>query len=225
MSYRSRLAPATSTLPIVGLAPAKAAPPPEDALVRVEPAVPLDEEPSPPPLRARRKGTSANSGERVAIAACCFHAVQGAPGPACDGRRRLRLTRQRPSPRPLLLPQPRVMRALPVTSSSPAVALTSTTGATWKTFAPGAAPAGRVLDTAGLQEVANNGTRGERVYLKGQFVVNFADANRAVLRPTSGQSGGLGAQSARHRRLSCRRVASQSWFHREPRRCAALRDH
>ena len=49
-----------------------------------------------------------------------------------------------------------------------------------------------MLDTAGLQEVANNGTRGERVYLKGQFVVNFADANRAVLRPTSGQSGGLG---------------------------------
>ena len=48
-----------------------------------------------------------------------------------------------------------------------------------------------MLDTAGLREVANNGTRGERVYLKGQFVVNFADANRAVLRPTSGQSGGL----------------------------------
>jgi hypothetical protein len=39
--------------------------------------------------------------------------------------------------------------------------------------------------------VANNGTRGERVYLKGQFVVNFADANRAVLRPTSGQPGAL----------------------------------
>ena len=88
-------------------------------------------------------------------------------------------------------PTPMVMRALPVTSSSPGVALTSTTGTTWKTFAPGAAPAGRMLDTAGLREVANNGLRGERVYLKGQFVVNFADANRAVLRPTSGQSGGL----------------------------------
>ena len=89
-----------------------------------------------------------------------------------------------------------VMRALPVTSSSPAVALTSTTGATWKTFAPGQAPAGRVLDTAGLRDVANNGTRGERIYLKGEFVVNFADANRAVLRPTRDESdqrsGGLG---------------------------------
>ena len=85
---------------------------------------------------------------------------------------------------------PTVMRALPVTDSSPAVALTSTTGATWKTFAPGEAPAGRTLDTAGLREVASNGLRGERAYLKGQFVVNFADANRAVLRPTSGPSGG-----------------------------------
>ncbi len=88
-------------------------------------------------------------------------------------------------------PEPSVMRALPVTAASPAVALTSTTGATWKTFAPGTAPVGRTLDTAGLRGVASNGLRGERVYLKGQFVVNFADANRAVLRPTSGQSGGL----------------------------------
>jgi len=51
--YRSRLAPATGTLPIVGLPLVKAAPPPEDALVRVEPAVPLEEEPAPPPLRAK----------------------------------------------------------------------------------------------------------------------------------------------------------------------------
>jgi hypothetical protein len=53
-----------------------------------------------------------------------------------------------------------------------------------------------LLDNAGLREVANNGTRGERAYLKGHFVVNFADANRAVLRPIEGQtgdeSGGLG---------------------------------
>jgi hypothetical protein len=52
-----------------------------------------------------------------------------------------------------------------------------------------------LLDNAGLREVANSGTRGERVYLRGQFVVNFADANRAVLRPTGAQtpeSAGLG---------------------------------
>jgi hypothetical protein len=84
------------------------------------------------------------------------------------------------------------MRALPVTGPSPAVALTSTTGASWKTFEPGEAPPGRVLDEAGLRDVADNGIRGERVYLKGQFVVNFADANRAVLRPSAPSSDGLG---------------------------------
>jgi hypothetical protein len=87
---------------------------------------------------------------------------------------------------------PTVMRALPAGSASPAVALTSTTGATWKTFAPGQAPAGKMVDSSGLRDVANNGTRGDRLYLKGQFVVNFADANRAVLRPTAdGVSSGL----------------------------------
>jgi hypothetical protein len=33
--------------------------------------------------------------------------------------------------------------------------------------------------------VADRGLSGERTYLKGQFVVNFADANKAVLRPRS----------------------------------------
>jgi len=95
---------------------------------------------------------------------------------------------------------PTVLRALPVTSSSPAVAIASTTGATWKTFAPGQLPAGRVLDTAGLRQVADNGIGGERVYLKGQFVVNFADGNRAVLRPTisgSTQRAGVTSRNAR----------------------------
>ena len=199
------------------------APPPEDALVRVEPAVAL-EEPPPPPLRPRRKGTLVNSGETVAIARAASTPLKAPRAQAVTDADSLPngttpLAAASPSV------EPRVMRALPVTSSSPAVALTSTTGATWKTFAPGAAPAGRVLDTAGLQEVANSGTRGERVYLKGQFVVNFADANRAVLRPTSGQSGGLGAQSARHRQLPSWRVAAKSRLHCEPRRRATLRDH
>ncbi len=44
-------------------------------------------------------------------------------------------------------------------------------------------PAGRLVNTGDLKEIADGGTGGERVYLKGQFVVNFADANRAVLRP------------------------------------------
>ena len=145
--------------------------------------MPLEDEPSAVPLRPGRKSTGPNVGEKIAVAraaATPLKALRAQPVTASD---------LQPNESPVAAmtsasPEPRVMRALPVTASSPAVALTSTTGATWKTFAPGEAPAGRTLDTAGLREVASTGLRGERVYLKGQFIVNFADANRAVLRPT-----------------------------------------
>ena len=44
-------------------------------------------------------------------------------------------------------------------------------------------PLGRLIGTNDLKDLADHGMAGERVYLKGQFVVNFSDANRAVLRP------------------------------------------
>ena len=44
-------------------------------------------------------------------------------------------------------------------------------------------PIGRLIGTNDLKEIADQGTGGERIYLQGQFVVNFSDANRAVLRP------------------------------------------
>ncbi len=195
-SYRSRLAPATSALPLLGLPPPKTAPQAEDALVRVEPAVPLDDEPAPPPP-ALRTGRNKAAWTKAAEKGKTLPPAVAATSPA-RVRRAEAVSAAESSPNeqtslaaasPATSTTPKVMRALPVTSSSPAVALTSTTGATWKTFAPGQAPIGRLLDNAGLREIANNGTRGERNYLKGQFVVNFADANRAVLRPVDGQAG------------------------------------
>ncbi|HEX4639153.1 MAG TPA: hypothetical protein VH170_06685 [Chthoniobacterales bacterium] len=62
--------------------------------------------------------------------------------------------------------------------------LASTTGGgSWKTFPAGKMPLGRLIAATDLKEIADKGTGGERLYLKGQFVVNFSDANRAVLRP------------------------------------------
>lgn len=37
-----------------------------------------------------------------------------------------------------------------------------------------------------MRDLADRGLAGERVYLKGQFVVNFTEPNRAVLRPKVG---------------------------------------
>jgi len=77
------------------------------------------------------------------------------------------------------------MRAQPVQPDPSDVGtLASTTGGgSWKTFPPGKMPLGRLIATNDLKEIADQGTGGERIYLKGQFVVNFSDANRAVLRP------------------------------------------
>ena len=47
-------------------------------------------------------------------------------------------------------------------------------------------PLGRLVDTGDLTDIADRGVVGERIYLRGQFVVNFSDANRAVLRPRKG---------------------------------------
>src|SRR6266404_5118293 len=86
-------------------------------------------------------------------------------------------------PPPVATPVP-ALPAQPVSPDASGNALASTAGGgTWKTFPAGKMPLGRLITTGDLKDLADRGTAGERVYLKGQFVVNIADANRAVLRP------------------------------------------
>ena len=89
------------------------------------------------------------------------------------------------SPPPTATPVP-VLPAQPAPPDASGNALASTAGGgTWKTFPPSRMPLGRLIGTSDLNDLADRGTAGERVYLRGQFVVNFSDANRAVLRPRS----------------------------------------
>jgi len=84
---------------------------------------------------------------------------------------------------PTATPVP-VLPAQPAPADNSNVALASNAGGgSWKTFPPGKMPLGRLIATGDLRDVADHGLAGERVYLKGQFVVNFSDANKAVLRP------------------------------------------
>jgi len=70
--------------------------------------------------------------------------------------------------------------AQPAPADASNVALASNAGGgNWKTFAPSKMPLGRLIATGDLNDVADRGLAGERIYLKGQFVVNFADANKA----------------------------------------------
>ncbi len=189
-SYRAKLAPVASSLPIIGLPPARSAVPPEDALVRVEAAVPLDDEPASVTATGR-------SGHRLDLARAGSPAKTGAAPPAATPVLVAKAVAAASPNDASVSPAPRVMKALPVDATgTPAIAIASTTGATWRTFSPGQMPLGRLVDPTGLREVANNGTRGERVYLRGKFVVNFADGNRAVLRPTNGR-GRFSSRDAR----------------------------
>jgi hypothetical protein len=84
---------------------------------------------------------------------------------------------------PTATPVP-VLPAQPVPADTASGTLASNAGGgSWKTFSPGKMPLGRLIGTGDLRDVAERGLAGERVYLKGQFVVNFSDANKAVLRP------------------------------------------
>jgi hypothetical protein len=79
--------------------------------------------------------------------------------------------------------------AAPPASPAPSIVdlLASTAGGgVWKTYPPGKMPVGRLIQTSDLTDLAERGLAGERVYLKGQFVVNFTEPNRAVLRPKKG---------------------------------------
>jgi len=87
------------------------------------------------------------------------------------------------SPLAMATPVP-VLPAQPAPPDSSNVALASNAGGgSWKTFAAGKMPLGRLIAASDLNDVADRGLAGDRVYLKGQFVVNFSDANKAVLRP------------------------------------------
>jgi hypothetical protein len=102
--------------------------------------------------------------------------VQKAPEPA------IQPVAQAPSV-PSATPVP-VLPAQPAPAETANVALASNAGGgSWKTFPPGKMPLGRLIGTGDLRDVAEHGLAGERIYLKGQFVVNFSDANKAVMRP------------------------------------------
>ncbi len=198
----------TGGVPIPGLTPTATPTSPENQLVRVESARPIEtpavaeipkkhaetvaKEASTKHGKLAKKEKSApkpSTSEpaevvRKAVAASAV-TERAAPGPPVAAA----------TPTPTFAPE--VALASPVETPVPAVpaqpfsADSSTTlastagGGSWKTYPPGRMPIGRLVSPSDLGEIADRGSPGERIYLKGQFVVNFSDANHAVLRPRS----------------------------------------
>ena len=213
-SYRDRSAPQQTGVPIPGLAPTPTPGVANNELVRVETAQPIvrvapTATPSPtvavaanasPTPKGKGKGKVAKGSPSPGPAASPSPIVVAAasPAPANAGA----------SPSPAGASPAAVAAASPspaVPGASPQVpapgdALASTAGGgTWKTYPAGKMPVGRLITTGDLNEVAERGLAGERLYLRGQFVVNFTEANRAVLRPRSNMAESvlrLGAPSS-----------------------------
>src|SRR6266705_2103668 len=196
---------AQAQVAIPGFAPSGTPAPAENQLVRVEAAKAV----TPPPIvqvqpkkgKAGAKATPTPKGKLAkgkptpqpsasATPIVVAEKSTPAPGPPAPA------PAKKPAPAPpaatqsapeIALAQPveTPVRAQPVQPGAPDMGtLASTTGGgSWKTFPPGKMPLGRLIATGDLKEIADHGTAGERIYLKGQFVVNFSDANRAVLRP------------------------------------------
>lgn len=208
--FRSRSLPRTATVAIPGLAPPGPAPAPANALVRVESALPATAAPTPIPAPA---GKPTPKGGKLA------KNQKPTPPPTAPAPTRapVPVVAQMPPPAPksngtpapastavaALAPAPTSVPVLPPPPLAGEALASTAGGATWKTFPAGKMPAGRLIATNDLREVAERGLAGERIYLRGQFVVNFAESNRAVLRPKAKLTdavlhpGGGGAQATR----------------------------
>jgi len=138
---------------------------------------------TPAPVIAQKPSAPSATPFTVASAATPPNIVVATPAPAPNtSHAQAPAVAQAPSV-PTATPVP-VLPAQPVPADASNVALASNAGGgSWKTFPPGKMPLGRLIGTGDLRDVAEHGLAGERVYLKGQFVVNFSDANKAVLRP------------------------------------------
>jgi hypothetical protein len=199
-SYRERVSPNRQNEMASGIAPTPP-PPAANELIRVEPAAPLEgpkvavvtppPAPVPPPptpsktTKADKKKKGTPTPSPPIMVAQISPTVAASPAPA-----------KSPAAPPAASTTPPVVAALSpapaaAPSATPTIApddsLASTAGGgNWKTFPPGKMPVGRLITLTDLRDLADRGLAGERVYLKGQFVVNFTEPNRAVLRPKTG---------------------------------------
>jgi hypothetical protein len=205
-TYRMGLVPADGTATAALQSPTFTTPP-QNELIRVEPALPLE---GPKVAAVSRKSESPPDVVQTPKASPNGKQKKGAPSPASTAPpvvaqaapvsstpAKIVAQTSPPVPAPSLpsvasampaasaIPSPgvpTVLPAIPLTEAENALASTAG-GGSWRTFEPGKMPAGRLISASDLKEVADRGLAGERYYLRGQFVVNFADANRAILRP------------------------------------------
>ncbi|MDB6155848.1 MAG: hypothetical protein JWL90_4301 [Chthoniobacteraceae bacterium] len=95
-----------------------------------------------------------------------------------------------PRPVPVATPLPKVSpQGVPLTpflAANPSPGLPSVGGGNWRVYGAGKQPPGRHITPPEAASIADRGDLGERVYLRGQFLVTAAGEGKAVLRPQAG---------------------------------------
>ncbi|MGH8100993.1 MAG: hypothetical protein ACREIW_06830, partial [Chthoniobacterales bacterium] len=179
---------------IPGISPTNTPPPIENALVRVEPAKPVEtpaivrvpgKEEKAAKRTATPKGRLAKK-KKGALPSPVATALPAEQQPAVAQQSATVLAVSAATPPPLVGNEATPVPAAATPATAGETLASTAGGGTWRTFPPGRMPLGRLIDTNDVRDVAERGLAGERVYLRGQFVVNFSDANRAVMRPKKG---------------------------------------
>ena len=70
-------------------------------------------------------------------------------------------------------------------------------GGSWRTYPAGQLPPGRTVSPTEIGSLADRGDSGEKLYLRGNFLVTASGDNKAVLRPQGGDTGGKPAANVR----------------------------
>jgi hypothetical protein len=189
--YQRQNSPASNALDQPMATPAASATPSTTAeLVR------LNANPAPEfSVPMHEKGKPGNASPTPATAVAVAVATPPAPAePPAEQPLAMNDSRPRPQGTPVLAqavpfssPENRPANGIQLTpflQSAPAPVLTNN-DATWRTYAPGQMPRGRVIEPTDAAPLAESGLGGERLYLRGDFVVTASEENRAVLRPQS----------------------------------------
>jgi hypothetical protein len=184
--YQSKNTPVSNALDQPMATPASSAPPASE-LVR------LDANPA-PEISLPMHGPKGKGHASPAPAQALAVAAPIAPPALAD--RRSMLAMNNPQPRPMEAraepaaaepPEPRSpngVQLTPFLQSAPAPVITNN-DASWRTYAPGQMPRGRVILPSDAAPLAESGLGGERR----NFIVTASEDNRAVLRPQTGVFG------------------------------------
>lgn len=163
-------------------------PEPTPAPVAVATPTPAPVKPTPTPLVAQATPSPTPSATPAPVVVKPMETPKPTPAVA------VATPSPKPSATPVAVAAKVPLQPFLVSAPTPTPGVATTSGS-WHTYAPGKMPRGRLVSLSDASELADRGTGGERLYLRGSFVVSRSSDNRAVLRPSSSLGSALASMA------------------------------